>query len=554
MASDDSARPTARHMFSAPRWVSSRRRKSGGSGPRMSRCSGSGDSRDRSPEWPQGTVTFSRDRAPSSQVPRPAPPSVGLLAGPPGTVGRPTTLKASGEGAFGTRSWPSRSCSTACRSARTPIAPFRLHAESGARPARAGTRLAGRARSTTSAGAVRRDRSPSRRSTTEPDGGCGDSPGNGAWPRARRAAPRERHRSPRPWALPAERRADRRRRPADRIGPPDRDRRSDRAPTSPCSSRRAATSPSPNLMVDGGGPGRGQGICRRRLRRLAERAAQPAEPDPRAHGRGERLGRLLERIRPGLVDRRRRDRADRRLRTRLGPLSGHQRHPDEGPRLPLARNPARAEGARPPGGGVARPRPRQRRQRHPRPRPRRLCVRAEHDAEVRHERGRHLDRRRRGRDHRQHRPAGALGRHRDRRLLDEDDRRRERDPGHPHRDLSRALDERLALLQERRPRHEDRDQRRVVPRRAGLDAQHVHVEPDRLRLERRPVRRRRRRRQPDRRERVRRRSAARDRPPRHIRQRRPPERRLPRRGRGARPGAVRVLRQRRGAPCRDGIE
>ncbi len=96
-----------------------------------------------------------------------------------------------------------------------------------------------------------------------------------------------------------------------------------------------------DLTIDGGGgPAdrllEGRRDRRRRVRRLARRAAPAPSHPGRADRRRERLGSAFERLRPGLRDRGRGNRTRRRVHARLRRLAGYERDPHPDSRLPLA--------------------------------------------------------------------------------------------------------------------------------------------------------------------------------------------------------------------------
>ena len=196
MASDDSARPTARHMFSAPRWASSRGakvaavalvclvaaavvtlaivRQNGRSEPSHSRASGAFLS-----STPSGG------------------PSVGLIGAP--RDGRPPD-DAEGERHSSLGTHRSRDVPAGRRAARLGHdRAVHAHAEPGARPARSAHAHRGRGRQPGQAVLDPPGRAHDR---SVPDAGSDDVARQRPRARARSAAPRTRHRPPRAGAVP----------------------------------------------------------------------------------------------------------------------------------------------------------------------------------------------------------------------------------------------------------------------------------------------------------------------------------------------------------------
>ena len=261
------------------------------------------------------------------------------------------------------------------------------------------------------------------------------------------ARARRRHRPTRPRPLPRERAPTRQRCPPRRVGPGDGARAAGRREVLGARGRQGQEHP--HLRPDGGRR-RPAGRRRRRdrdrgLRRLQRRPPPTPAHHASPHRRGQRLGQVLERLGPGLADRERRQGRGRRRRAGLGPLARHERDPLPRRRLHVLRNSPPAAGTWAPRGGSPRGRARQRRLRHPRPVPRRLLDgRQVRDAGLRHERGRHLDGRSRGRGDRKHGPPRQVGRDRDRGLVDANVDRPEQDLRDADGHLHRALDAQVA--------------------------------------------------------------------------------------------------------------
>ncbi len=228
------------------------------------------------------------------------------------------------------------------------------------------------------------------------------------------AGARRRHRPARTRPLRRERAPARERRPPGRLGPGDGARAQRPEPAT----GRSLVAKGKNIRVsdlalDGGGPAGGRG----RRDRVAvfdgssDVRLQRLRITPRPDRRRQRLGRALERLRSGLADRERRERRGRRRRARLGRVAGHERDPHRGSAASASFGILLAAGARPSRRGRSTGSRSTTSSATSAIRRRDACCDggAVQHAGLRDERGRHLDRRRRGRGDREHGPARAGG-------------------------------------------------------------------------------------------------------------------------------------------------